>query len=130
MLDPKNLLAQVEPDLCRVLASAYNASPSFRVIQGLRTISAEQAAVNSGHSTTMHSRHLPDKAGLAAAVDVAALVNGVVNFGAGREAEVFTPIADQIKAAAARLAIPVEWGGDWRTFKDWGHFQLPWAKYP
>ena len=23
-----------------------------------------------------------------------------------------------------------EWGGDWKTFKDWGHVQLPWSTHP
>ena len=35
-----------------------------------------------------------------------------------------------VKQAAAELGIPIEWGGDWRTFKDGPHWQLPWAKYP
>ncbi|MFN9977709.1 MAG: M15 family metallopeptidase [Phycisphaerae bacterium] len=24
----------------------------------------------------------------------------------------------------------MEWGGDWRSFFDGPHFQLPWAGYP
>ena len=28
------------------------------------------------------------------------------------------------------VGVPIEWGGDWRTFKDGPHFQLPWGKYP
>jgi len=78
----------------------------------------------------MHSRHLPNKDGLSCAVDVAALTNGNVNFAPGHEAQVFGQIAKQIKAEANALNIPVEWGGDWHSFKDWGHFQLPWSQYP
>lgn len=28
------------------------------------------------------------------------------------------------------LAIPIEWGGHWRSFPDGPHFQLPWKHYP
>ena len=42
----------------------------------------------------------------------------------------YQPIAHAMKAAAAALGVPIEWGGDWKTLKDWGHFQLPWAQYP
>jgi len=33
-------------------------------------------------------------------------------------------------AAPRRLRVPIEWGGDWRSFKDGPHWQLPWAEYP
>jgi hypothetical protein len=87
----------------------------------------------------MHSRHLPDSKGLSAAVDVVALTNGVADWAKGREKDVFGAIAKQIKAAANELGVDIEWGGDpvgaWEPgvvshFRDWGHFQLPWAKYP
>jgi peptidoglycan L-alanyl-D-glutamate endopeptidase CwlK len=29
-----------------------------------------------------------------------------------------------MKAASAELNIPIEWGGDWKNFKDLPHFQL------
>jgi len=28
------------------------------------------------------------------------------------------------------VGVSVEWGGDWKSFKDGPHYQLPWAKYP
>jgi peptidoglycan L-alanyl-D-glutamate endopeptidase CwlK len=42
----------------------------------------------------------------------------------------YQAIARAMKAAADQLDIPLEWGGDWKALKDWGHFQLPWAQYP
>ena len=33
-------------------------------------------------------------------------------------------------AAAANLGTPIEWGGDWVSFKDGPHWQLPHAEYP
>ena len=31
---------------------------------------------------------------------------------------------------AGGFGVPIEWGGDWRTFKDGPHFQLPKKEYP
>jgi len=45
-----------------------------------------------------------------------------------------TPLYEQIalamKAAAAELRMPLEWGGDWTTLRDGPHYQLPWGNYP
>lgn len=121
----------VHLDLVRVVRMALQEPQPFVIVCGVRMESAQKKAVATGHSTTMHSRHLPGKVdGLSRAVDVAALVDGEVSFAPGREAEVFGAIARQIKAAGTALGIPVEWGGDWISFKDWGHFQLPWKEYP
>jgi peptidoglycan L-alanyl-D-glutamate endopeptidase CwlK len=35
-----------------------------------------------------------------------------------------------IKDAARLEAVTIEWGGDWKSFKDGPHWQLPWASYP
>ena len=35
-----------------------------------------------------------------------------------------------MKLAAEDIGIPLEWGGDWTSFKDGPHFQLPWRDYP
>lgn len=125
----ESFFPHVELDLVRVLRLAAQTPQPFIVIQGIRSPAQEQTCVNTGHSTTMHSRHLADCKGLSAAVDVAALIEGKVSFTSGHEAEVFGAIIAQIRAAADALKIPIEWGGDWH-FKDWGHIQLPWALYP
>lgn len=118
-------LAHVEPDLVKVVRLAAEAV-NFIVIAGLRSAADEEKAVASGHSTTLHSRHLADKAGLAAAVDLAAVRLGAIVW----EPSFYPPIAMAMKAAARQLGVDIQWGGDWITFKDWGHFQLPWESYP
>jgi peptidoglycan L-alanyl-D-glutamate endopeptidase CwlK len=123
-------LTHVHPDLAKVMRAAAQEPQPFLIVYGIRTIEAERQAVATGHSTTMHSRHLPNNDGVSCAVDVAALIDGKVSFARGREAEVFGKIAAQVKAAASRCLISLEWGGDWTSFKDWGHFQLPWKQYP
>lgn len=37
----------------------------------------------------------------------------------------FKELAKVIKGVAAKLQIPVEWGGDWKSLKDYPHFQIP-----
>lgn len=123
-------LAHAHPDLAKVLRATAQDPQPFQIVYGIRTLEAEKQAVATGHSTTLHSRHLPNKDGVSCAVDVAALIGGKVSFAPGREADVFGKIADQVKRAASSLLIPVEWGGDWHTFKDWSHIQLPWHQYP
>lgn len=135
----ESFFPHVHPDLVKVLRAAAQNPQPFLVVYGLRTLTAEQEAVSTGHSQTLHSRHLPNAEGLACAVDVAALIAGKVSFAPGHEAIIFGGIASQMKAAALSLSVPIQWGGDpigaWipgvvSTFRDWGHFQLPWKEYP
>lgn len=128
-MDPRSEsnLVGVHPDLCAIVRRAAEVSPQpFIVIAGLRTVVAEAKNVADGASQTMHSRHLPDKQGLGCAIDVMADNNGAADW----QAEDYKPIADSMFSAAKQLDLVVEWGGDWKTLKDWGHFQLPWAQYP
>lgn len=136
----EKLFPQVELDLVRVLRMAKQEPQPFVVIQGIRSVAQEKLNCATGHSKTMHSRHFPRSCnGLSAAVDVAALIDGKVSFAEGQEEAIFGAIAQQIKAAAEALSIPLQWGGDpigaWipgvvSHFRDWGHFQLPWKEYP
>lgn len=120
-------LIGVHPALIAVVRAVDAAMPgSFMVIDGLRTKDEEAANVAHRVSTTMHSRHLPNKDGFACAIDFAALSGGHIVW----DAAFYTPIAAAFKTHGAALKTPVEWGGDWHSFKDLGHVQLPWAIYP
>jgi peptidoglycan L-alanyl-D-glutamate endopeptidase CwlK len=39
-------------------------------------------------------------------------------------------LAAVVKDAAKAENVPIQWGGDWRTFKDGPHWELPWKAYP
>lgn len=120
-------LKSVHPDLVKIATKAFELTKQpFVIYNGLRTVAQERANVEHGASETMHSRHLPNKQGVACAIDVYALVDGKPNW----EAAKYQPIAAAFLLAAHDLALHVEWGGNWTTLKDWGHFQLPWALYP
>lgn len=119
-------LEGVHPDLVKIVRAA-RLKAAFIVICGKRTLADEQKAMASGHSETLKSRHLVGKDGYAHAVDVVAVNGqGQVDWN-GPD---YQPIADAFFGAAKDLDLEVEWGGNWETLKDWGHFQLPYDLYP
>ena len=109
----KQHLAEIHIDLYEVvfLARLLSEVP-FEITDGLRTIEEQRDYFNNGFSKTMRSKHLD---GLA--VDV-------VPIPVTWEPEAFYPIAEAMKQAADILDTPIVWGGDWRTFKDYPHFEL------
>jgi peptidoglycan L-alanyl-D-glutamate endopeptidase CwlK len=118
----KERLKGVHPDLVRVVERAIQLTEvDFSVIEGLRTIARQQQLVKSGASKTMKSRHLTGHA-----VDLAAVIDGEIRW----DWPLYAKIAKAVKQAAADVKVPIEWGGDWRTFKDGPHWQLPWKQYP
>jgi len=112
----------VHPDLVKVVTAAIKLSEvDFTVLEGLRTLTRQKQLFAAGATKTLNSRHLTGHA-----VDLGALIGGTVRW----DWPLYFKIADAMKAAAADLGIPLEWGGDWRTFKDGLHFQLPFTSYP
>lgn len=66
---------------------------------------------------SLHNRTTPDGVPSAEALDLFLLTSeGVAEF----PSDLYREIAGWLKAQGA----PIEWGGDWRTFKDLDHFQL------
>jgi peptidoglycan L-alanyl-D-glutamate endopeptidase CwlK len=115
-------LTGVHQDLVRVvLRAAELTEVDFVVTEGVRTLARQKQLVAAGASKTLRSRHLTGHA-----VDLAAVVGGQVRW----DWPLYHKLADAMKRAAAELGVPLEWGGDWRTFKDGPHFQLPWGAYP
>lgn len=132
MMDEINAkrLTGVRQELVAVFKEASLINPfPMRVTCGLRTVTEQKRLVEIGASKTMRSRHLNGHA-----IDIAALVD-VNRDGKITSEEMFHwplyPImAKSMKDAAKKLGVPIEWGGDWKTFKDGPHFQLPWKQFP
>lgn len=119
-------LAQAHPDLRRVFMRAIAMSPlDFTILEVLRTPERQRLLVAQGASRTMRSRHLPHPV-FSHAVDAAPVINGQVSW----DWPLYRRLAPVIKEAARLENVPIEWGGDWRSFKDGPHWQLPWAQYP
>ncbi|WP_313378017.1 M15 family metallopeptidase [Achromobacter insolitus] len=116
-------LVGVHPDLVAVVKLAIQRTAvDFTVVEGVRTVAQQREYVARGASKTMNSYHLPQADGLGHAVDLAPLVDGSIPWD---NWQAFVDLAGVVKACAAELGVPVEWGGDWRSFKDGPHFQIP-----
>ncbi|PCI51406.1 MAG: peptidase M15 [Alphaproteobacteria bacterium] len=116
-------LTGVHPDLQAVVMRAIQISPvDFAVLGGIRTQAEQRRLVAAGKSQTMNSRHLTGHA-----VDLGVYIAGQ---GVVWDWPLYRQLASAMKKAAKQKGVPIEWGGDWRTFKDGLHFQLPWAEYP
>lgn len=118
----KQRLTGVHPDLVKMVERAIKITDvDFTVLEGFRTPERQKALVQAGASQTMNSRHLTGHA-----VDLGAWVDDEVRW----DWPLYHKIAAAMKEAAKQVGVPLEWGGDWRTFKDGPHFQLPRKEYP
>jgi len=115
-------LTGVHPDLAAVVARAIAITAvDFVVTEGLRTVARQRELVKAGASRTMNSRHITGHA-----VDIAPIIGGKVCW----DWPPFHILAKAMKQAALELNVALEWGGDWRSFKDGPHFQLSHRNYP
>lgn len=90
---------------------------SFQVICGRRGQADQDKAYADGKSKLMfpHSKHNPFPSQAFDAVPIPLDWNDI---------KAFTNLADNIKQTAKDLNIPITWGGDFKTFKDYDHFEL------
>jgi peptidoglycan L-alanyl-D-glutamate endopeptidase CwlK len=122
MLIREDRLATVTPQLADVVRKAATYLDfDLLVVEGARTVERQRELVAKGASKTMNSKHIPDLTGYARAVDLAPQIGGQARW----DWPLFPTIAKAMKRAAAELGVPVVWGGDWRTFRDGPHFELP-----
>lgn len=136
-------LSSVDPKLQKVFKRAIEISKQdFSITEGLRT--KEQCYINWGKGRTasqctaigistkyarpdlpkvtwlknpLNSNHY-NMSGVGRAVDV---VPYPVDWD---DLNKFKLIADAVKQASNELGVKVEWGGDWKTSKDYPHFEL------
>jgi peptidoglycan L-alanyl-D-glutamate endopeptidase CwlK len=115
-------LEGVHPDLVRVVKKAASMSDlDFTVLEGLRTVARQKQLFAQKATKTMNSRHITGHA-----VDLAPMLGGKVSW----DWPLYDRLAEIVKAAAVVEKVPLTWGGDWKTFKDGPHWELPWKQYP
>jgi len=123
-------LRGVHPDLVRVVLRCADdwkeKDTAFIVTCGVRTLAEQKVLKAKGATRTLKSRHIPAANGYAHAVDLAYAIRDQVRW----DWPLYDILARRMKAAAKAEKVPLEWGGDWVTFKDGPHFQLPWKEYP
>lgn len=129
----KNNLLGVHPDMVRLMKEAIKYCPvDFTITDGVRTTEQQRALYNQGRITpgkivtqvdgvNKKSNHQAKEDGFGYAVDLYPYYNRTVHV---NDAKNLKMIADHIKEVAKQLNITIQWGGDWRTFKDYPHFEL------
>lgn len=126
----ENRLKRLHPDLLKVVRrmQRLNKDSSFGAIITctVRTLAEQKLLVKKGASKTLRSRHIPGKDGYAKAVDFAVTLDGKVRW----DWPLYHRLSKLMKEAARLEKIPLTWGGDWKSFKDGPHFELPRNKYP
>lgn len=109
-------LQGVKKPLVDVVKRAIELSEvDFGVSEGVRTLERQKALYEAKKSLTMNSRHLTGDA-----VDVFAWINGYVDWNFSN----YEKISKAMFKAAEELGVEIEWGGNWKSFKDGPHFQL------
>lgn len=122
----KNLKG-VHPDLVKIYRRAVQIADLDPVVTcGPRGMAEQKILVARGASKTLRSRHIPASNGFSHAIDVAFIFGPELRW----DWPLYKQFAANMKKAAAELKLSIEWGGDWTSFKDGPHFQLPWNKYP
>lgn len=127
--DRKRLVG-VHDDLVRVIERAATFAPfRFRITEGVRTAERQKKLYAMRATKTLNSRHLTGHA-----VDLVPFFDGDKDGDIDADDMFAWPLyhqlAPSIKAAAKDLGVRIEWGGDWRSFPDGPHWQLPWKAYP
>lgn len=135
-----NTLATVHPDMQRVVKRAIDLTTvDFLVVQGRRTWDEQARLYGQGRTVnqmasaglptvyaqphlpkvtwTMRSNHLSGHA-----VDLVAWVDGRPNWDTNKG--FYENIAHAMKAAAQIEGVPIIWGGDWVSNKDYPHFEM------
>lgn len=98
---------------------------------GLRTVEDQQELYAKGRTKSgrivtytdgikRKSNHQMKSDGYGHAFDIYGLVDGSPTW----SPKVLEKIASHIKKCAEELNINIEWGGDWKKFRDMPHFQL------
>ncbi len=86
---------------------------------GLRTIDDQRNLVASGASQTLNSLHRAQETGYGHAIDLAPYPVDWDDYFR------FALMGSLMFRAAMEIGVPLQWGGHWRSFKDYPHFQLP-----
>lgn len=118
-------LDAAHPMLVKLFAAclADPACPAFTVLDSQRGREAQEKAFNAGNSKA-HFGQSPHNWSPSIALDVAPLP---IDW---EDIKAFKTLGAFVEAKAVALKIPVSWGGRWKSFKDYPHFELtPWRDF-
>lgn len=114
--DERKLVGVAPPLVAVVRRAAFISPHKFVVLEGVRNLARQRKLLALGATQTLNSKHLSGRA-----VDIAPLdERGKVSWHWPH----YHKLALYVKNAAADLKTPIQWGGDWRNFKDGPHWEL------
>lgn len=112
----KRRLIGVHHKLVKLLEDfAKQTDIKFIVTEGVRTLGRQKELVAAGASRTMNSKHLSGRA-----VDIAIYVGDELKW----TTHLYQTFGKALMAYAKAHGVGIVWGGNWKTFKDYVHFQL------
>lgn len=116
-------LAKAHPNIQKVMNAARK-KVAFQVLDSQRGKAAQEKAFREGHSHA-HFGQSAHNFEPAVAVDITPLP---LNW---KDIDSFIKLSHVILATAKELNIPLEWGGGWKSIKDYPHYELPkpWSQY-
>lgn len=126
-LNPRSqsALKNAHPLFQKLIAEVVKANPTlkFQVLESRRGKKAQEKAFALGHSRA-HFGQSAHNWTPAIALDITPLPLDWDNIKA------FVALSKPILAKAKELKIPIEWGGDWSSIKDFPHYELsPWRDF-
>lgn len=120
LLEPAAIAMRGLLHIARPIAAAEGCT--VEAISGTRTWAEQDALFAKGPNVTRarggYSNH-----NFGIAIDLGCFQNGkyVDDKDGAKSSRIYKAIA----AEAKRRKLPIEWGGDWRSFKDYPHFEFP-----
>lgn len=123
-------LNDVKPELIKVFKEAIKQAPyDFGIASGYRSTEEQQKLYSYGrYSPYKHKKIVTYADGInktsyhqtGNAVDIYAYIDGKASW----DSKYYEPLARHIQNVASELGVDLEWGGDWKSFKDLPHFQI------
>lgn len=116
----KKRLATCHPDLIKIITEVAK-EEDLQVIEGHRTLERQKELMKEGKSKLKDAENGKHTKSPSLAVDIAPLKNKTIDW---NDIEGFTALADKVIAKAIELNVKITWGGNWKKFKDYPHFEL------
>ncbi len=118
-------LANAHPLLKSLFAHVQKDYPNlkFQILESRRGEKDQEKAFAAGNSKA-HFGQSPHNYTPAVALDITPLPLD------WNDIKAFKALSVPILATAKKLSIPISWGGSWKSFKDYPHYELtPWRDY-
>ena len=118
-------LKEAHPLLQKLVAEVKKKYPKlkFQVLEARRGRVAQETAYAKGNSKA-HFGQSPHNYTPAIALDIVPIP---LNW---KDINAFKALAPYFLNVAKELNIPISWGGNWKSFKDYPHYELtPWSTY-